>query len=74
MPLCSGEIQFRRCLGHGVKLHVLEAEWRNSMVILKTKEIVGTEHAVRLAKDSVPYNVLQENFKITAEALAIDVS
>ena len=36
-PLClSEEIHFQRCLGHGVKLHVLKAAWREGTVVLKT--------------------------------------
>ena len=57
-----------------MKLHVLEAEWRSNMVVLKAKETVGTQHAVTMAKDLLLSDVVQENFKITAEALAIHVS
>ena len=36
-PLCvTKEIQFTQCLGHGVKAHVLQAEWRGRSVVLKS--------------------------------------
>lgn len=34
----KNELEFVRCLGHGVKLHVLEARWGASTVILKATE------------------------------------
>ena len=37
IPLChTKEIKFKQCLGHGVKLHVLEAEWKGNAIVLKT--------------------------------------
>ena len=36
-PLCvRREVEFVRCLGHGVKLHVLLAHWAANTVVLKT--------------------------------------
>ena len=36
-PLCvTKEIEFTRCLGHGVKAHVLQAEWRGRNLVLKS--------------------------------------
>ena len=32
------EVEFVRCLGHGVKMHVLLAQWTVSSVVLKTSE------------------------------------
>ena len=35
--LCvTHEIQFEKCLGHGVKLHVLKANWNGKPIVLKT--------------------------------------
>ncbi len=44
--LCvSREIQFKRCLGHGIKLHVLEAEWNAYTIILKAPSELGSRRA-----------------------------
>ena len=41
-PLCiQKEIHFQRCLEHGRKLHVLQAEWRGIPIILKTPKPLG---------------------------------
>ena len=46
-PLCvTKEIQFQRCLGHGVKLHVLQAVWNGNIIIIKSPKALGS----RLAK------------------------
>ncbi len=50
-PLCvSREIQFKRCLGHGVKLHVLEAEWNANTIILKAPHEIGSRRALEHVK------------------------
>ena len=74
-PLCrSGEIRFHQCLGHGVKLHVLEAKWQGKSVVLKTPKTLGTEVAVKMAAALVPHDIKVEDFKITAKELANHVS
>ena len=53
-PLCeTKEIEFENCLGHGVKLHVLRARWKDSTVILKTPKQLGSSIAVRHAINSL---------------------
>ena len=45
-PLClTEEIEFLRCLGHGVKMHVLQAQWGDNTVILKTPKLIGDKIA-----------------------------
>ena len=45
-PLCvRKEVEFVRCLGHGVKLHVLLAEWAANTVVLKTAKPLGHHRA-----------------------------
>lgn len=39
------ELEFVRCVGHGVKLHVLEASWGASTVVLKTTKRLGHPRA-----------------------------
>ena len=35
-PLCvRQEVKYVRCLGHGVKLHVLQAQWGPNTIVLK---------------------------------------
>lgn len=44
--LCvTREVEFVRCLGHGVKLHVLEARWGANTVVLKTPKELGHPRA-----------------------------
>ena len=53
-PLCeTKEIEFEKCLGHGVKLHVLRARWKDTTVILKTPKSLGSNIAVRHAVNSL---------------------
>ena len=42
-PLCSRRLTFRRCVGHGVKVHVLEAEWAGHTVILKAPALLESD-------------------------------
>ena len=47
-PLCvRREVEFVRCLGHGVKLHVLLAHWAANTVVLKTAKPSGSRRAAR---------------------------
>ena len=70
-PLCdTDEIKFEKCLGHGVKLHVLRARWKDGIVILKTpnyKEL-GRNFAVGHSIDSLlPSIQRKESFTMTRE-------
>ena len=61
-PLCvTKEVQLKRCLGHAVKLHVLEAEWNGLKVILKTSEYFGHEWTPEV----LPHGVSEDDFKLT---------
>lgn len=52
-PLCvTKEIQFQKCLGHGVKLHVLQAEWKGSTIVIKTPKPLGSRLARTHLEDS----------------------
>ena len=35
------EVEFVKCLGHGVKLHVLLAQWASNTVVLKTTGFIN---------------------------------
>ena len=51
-PLCVGrEVEFIRCLGHGVKAHVLLAQWAANYVVLKMTEPVRNHSVVALHVD-----------------------
>lgn len=63
-PLCvSREIQFKRCLGHGVKLHVLEAEWNAHTIVLKAPKGLGSKRArAHLKSVGMKFDLTKENF------------
>ena len=45
-PLCvRKEVEFVKCLGHGVKMHVLKAQWAANTIVLKTAKLPGNERA-----------------------------
>ena len=45
-PLCvRREVEFVRCLGHGVKMHVLQAQWAGNTVVLKTNDLIDNHTA-----------------------------
>ena len=51
-PLCvKKEVEFIQCLGHGVKVHVLLAEWAGNYVVLKMTEPVSNLSIVSLHLD-----------------------
>ena len=72
-PLCdTRDIEFEKCLGHGIKLHVLRAKWRGKPVILKTSKPLGTRSLGKLSfLFSKPLN---HNFKITRQEFMAFVS
>ncbi len=43
-PLCSKEITVTKCLGHGVKPHVLEAKWKDKRIVLKSESPIPDFH------------------------------
>lgn len=71
-PLCdTHELQFDKCLGHGVKLHVLRATWNGSKVVLKTPNALGSNSMIKLLTlTSRPLN----DFKMTREEFITLVS
>ena len=67
-PLCdTKEIQFLKCMGHGVKLHVFKAQWNGNTVILKAKNSLGSGKAVQHAKASVLPWMKREDYEMTKE-------
>ena len=43
-PLCvRWEVEFVRCLGHGVKMHVLQAQWGPNTIVLKTSNPIDNK-------------------------------
>ena len=65
-PLCvRREVEFVRCVGHRVKVHVLQAQWAANTIILKTLTPVGfamghTEqdlHQKKITKEEFIQNV-----------------
>lgn len=65
-PLCeTREIEFEKCLGHGVKLHVLRAKWNGKKVILKTPKELGSTIAVRHAMNSLIPGSQSKDFRMT---------
>lgn len=74
-PLCiRKEIKFRNCLGHGVKLHVLETEWNGDTVVLKTPRPLGTNLAVKMTDVLIPRSTKKEDFTMSTEEFISHVS
>jgi hypothetical protein len=72
-PLCdTHDIEFEKCLGHGIKLHVLKAKWSEKSVVLKTSKPLGTRSLGKLS--SVFSKPLNHNFKITRQGFMEAVS
>lgn len=73
--LCdTREITFKKCLGHGVKKHVLLAEWNGDTVVLKTAKSFGSKRAIEALEGIVSYNIRKEDFKISTKDFAAHVS
>ena len=69
-PLClTEEIEFLQCLGHGVKMHVLQARWGDNTVILKTPKPIGSRIATMHLTGDERYKR-----KLTKEEFIRDVS
>lgn len=65
-PLCiTKEMELKSCLGHGVKMHVLEAYWNGLRVVLKAKEPLGSKLSVWSVNGLLPLGVSKEDFKLT---------
>lgn len=72
-PLCdTKEIQFDKCLGHGIKLHVLRAIWKGNRVILKTPKVLGSRSMMML--ETISSKPLNNDFKMTREEFMMRVS
>ena len=50
-PLCTDEIKYTECLGHGVKPHVLRANWHGKDIILKVKRKLNERRVVHHLTD-----------------------
>ena len=73
-PLCiTKEVEFKSCLGHGVKLHVLEAEWNGERVVLKAPKGLGSSGAIQRTDALFPRNNTK-NRKMFLEDLIYHVS
>ena len=75
--LCSSfcdthELQFEKCLGHGIKLHVLRAKMKGNKVVLKIPKKLGS-HSVRLL-ETVSSKPLTKDFKMTRQEFMTLVS
>jgi len=69
-PLCvRREVEFVRCVGHRMKMHVLQAQWAANTVILKTLTPVGSG---RFAMGHTEQDLHQK--KITKEEFIRNVS
>ena len=72
-PLCdTHELWFDKCLGYGVKLHVLRAIWNGSKVVLKTPNVLGSHSMIKLL--TLTTRPLNEDFKMTKEEFITLVS
>ena len=50
-----------------MKLHVLQATWREETVILKTPKSLGTESVVSSIAGIIPHRVARKDFKMSGE-------
>ena len=65
-PLCTGEIIYKECLGHGVKPHVLRATWKEKDIILKVKRTLDENRVVKHLSDLHPDMLGRQYFDIVA--------
>ena len=62
-PLCTDEIRYTECLGHGVKPHVLKASWKGKDIILKVKRMLHEKRVMKhLTENSPPFEVFDRNY------------
>ena len=62
-PLCTGEIHYIECLGHGVKPHVLKASWKGKDIILKVKRMLYEKRVMKhFTEDSPPFKVFDRTY------------
>ena len=74
-PLCeTKEIEFKKCLGHGIKLHVLRARWKTTTIVLKTSKTLGHRASTWLKRLSSRHNVDHDDFKLTRDEFIDAVS
>ncbi len=73
-PLCvRKQIQLKKCLGHGVKLHVLLAEWRQKLVVLKSSKPLANKDTRWFVDGLIPPNTQREKFSFTMEEFVYHV-
>ena len=65
-PLCTGEITYKKCLGHGVKPHVLRAAWKEKDIILKVKRALDEQCVVKHLSDLNVHVLDRQYFDIVA--------
>jgi len=63
--LCTDEIKYLECLGHGVKPHVLRANWQGKDMILKVKRELHEKRVVRRLTGLQPEMLDRKYFDIT---------
>lgn len=63
-PLCTDEIIYKECLGHGVKPHVLKASWRGKDIILKVKRELHERRVMSHLTDLQPDMLHRKHFDI----------
>ena len=63
-PLCTDEIKYTECLGHGVKPHVLRANWQGKEMILKVKRQLHEKRVVSHLTDMHPSSLDRKHFDI----------
>ena len=74
-PLCTTkEVKFQKCLGHGVKLYVLEAAWNGNKVVLKTPKPLGTNTAITMTNSLFPSDTKKEDIRMSREEFCHHVS
>ena len=63
-PLCTDEIKYTECLGHGVKPYVLRANWQGKDMILKVKRQLHERRVVSHLTDLQPVSLNRGHFDL----------
>ena len=63
-PLCTDEITYTECLGHGVKPHVLRTNWQGKDMILKVKRQLHERRVVSHLTDLQPVSLNRQHFDL----------
>lgn len=65
-PLCTDEIKYKECLGHGVKPHVLRTNWQGKDIILKVKRELHERRVVHHLTELQPSMLNRKYFDLVA--------